>query len=176
MQFRLILVALALSVALPTSAAAAIIQWTVPITAQQALDSGEANPGATGSGSGTIILDTTAHTLSYDIIWAGTQGSEVFSHFHGAAAAGDTAPALYFLVSGNLKQGTIQLTDPVQLGTVYTVAQQEADLIAGLWYVNIHTTQSLQGEIRGQVPEPGVVLLLLGGAAVVGASRVRRRT
>jgi hypothetical protein len=176
MQFRLLFVALTLSVALSTPAAAAIIQFTVPIDAAQALASGEANPGATGSGTGTITLDTTTHTVTYDILWAGTQGSEVFSHFHGASAAPGTAPALYFLASGHLKQGTIQLTDPVQLGTVYTVAQQEADLIAGLWYVNIHTTQSAGGEIRGQismVPEPGALLLLAGGVVLATWSRRR---
>ncbi|MDB5871314.1 MAG: hypothetical protein JWQ07_756, partial [Ramlibacter sp.] len=39
---------------------------------------------------------------------------------------------------------------PIQGETVVTPAQA-ADLMAGLWYVNIHSTQFPGGEIRGQL-------------------------
>ena len=43
-------------------------------------------------------------------------------------------------------------------------------MMDGLWYINVHTTHSNQGEIRGQllVPEPalgGLVLLAAGAIA-----------
>jgi hypothetical protein len=54
-----------------------------------------------------------------------------------------------------------------------------ADLLAGLWYVNIHTDEHPGGEIRGQilpvgVPEPmGAVLMLVGVAGLVWSGRRR---
>jgi hypothetical protein len=176
MLFRLALLALVLSFALPTSARAAIIHFTVDLDAANSLASGEANPGATGSGTGTITLDTSTHMVTYDISFSGTQGTEIFSHLHGASAAPGTSPARYFLTNGSPKQGSVQLTDPVETNGAYTVAQQEADLIAGLWYVNIHTTHSMGGEIRGQivVPEPGT-LFFLASSALACASWRRRR-
>jgi len=175
MPLRLALLLFLVSMALPSTATAAIIQFTVDLDAANSLASGEANPGATGSGTGTITLDTATHTVTYDITWGGTQGTELFTHFHGASAAPGTSPARYFLNTGSPKQGSVVLTDPVGTGSSYTVAQQEADLIAGLWYVNIHTSQSPSGEIRGQilVPEPSVLLLLAAGAAF--AAPMRRR-
>jgi hypothetical protein len=72
MLFRLALLALVLSFALPTSARAAIIHFTVDLDAANSLASGEANPGATGSGTGTITLDTSTHMVTYDISFSGT--------------------------------------------------------------------------------------------------------
>ena len=52
--------------------------------------------------------------------------------------------------------------------------QQVGDLLAGLWYINIHTADFPGGEIRGQVvPEPDVLSLLL--VPLIGLIYVRRR-
>jgi hypothetical protein len=50
-----------------------------------------------------------------------------------------------------------------------------ADLIDGLYYVNIHSTFRPGGEIRGQillVPEPGTAVLLALG--IIGLAARRR--
>ena len=55
--------------------------------------------------------------------------------------AGQNASPQISLPSGSPKVGTpVALTGP-----------QQADLIAGLWYINIHSQAFPGGEIRGQV-------------------------
>jgi hypothetical protein len=39
-------------------------------------------------------------------------------------------------------------------GTVSLTPAQAADLIAGKWYVNLHTAANPNGEIRGQLTVP----------------------
>jgi hypothetical protein len=136
-------------VALPADSAT--INFTVTLEVAQAVTT--AQPGATGSGSGTVSLDTNTGEVTYDIVWSGTQGTTFFAHFHGASAPGVASPARYFISNGvDFANDTLTLTDPVPVNLApYTVAQQMQDLIDGLWYVNVHTTHSNQGEIRGQV-------------------------
>ncbi len=104
-------------------------------------------PAPTGSGFGTIRLDLNTNELRYYIGFSGLSGPETISHIHGPAAAGVNAPAIYSLPVGQPKHGILTLTDP---GT-YPVSQQIDDLNAGLWYVNVHTTNHPSGEIRGQL-------------------------
>ena len=59
-----------------------------------------------------------------------------------------------------------------------TFADQLGNILAGLTYMNFHTTQFGSGEIRGQilvVPEPETYLLMLAGLAGIGAIARRRR-
>ena len=147
--------------------------------------------GRTGSGSGTLTLDTTANTLTFNnIIWSGLSADSTASHIHGPGAAGNNAGVIYFLSSpapftttgpgirSGTFSGTMNLTDPTQNGVTYTVASQIADLENGLWYINVHSTAFGGGEIRGQiipVPEPSTLALLgLGAGALVW--RLRRRS
>jgi len=53
---------------------------------------------------------------------------------------------------------------------------QLANILAGRSYINFHTTQYTDGEIRGflvQVPEPAIVTLV--GLALPGIAGIRRR-
>lgn len=57
---------------------------------------------------------------------------------------------------------------------------QEADLLAGLWYINIHTSMFPGGEIRGQVqaqvvPIPAAAWLLVSGLCSLLTLRQSRR-
>lgn len=96
----------------------------------------------TGSGELFATLDTATKQLSYTLSFAGLTGSAVAAHFHGPAAAGVNA-AVVVPITGNLAEpvhGTAPLTDA-----------QIKDLLAGKWYVNVHTEMNKGGEIRGQL-------------------------
>ena len=73
--------------------------------------------------------------------------------------------------------GTISAKWDAPEGNNTTFAAQLGNILAGLSYINFHTTQFAGGEIRGQilpVPEPETYALMLAGLAVV-ASVARRR-
>ena len=97
---------------------------------------------STGTGRVDAILDQQTHVLTWTVTYDGLTGTVKAGHFHGPAAVGANAPvALAF--SGSMEspiKGTATLTDT-----------QAADLLAGKWYVNLHTAANPKGEIRGQV-------------------------
>jgi hypothetical protein len=71
--------------------------------------------------------------------------------------------------------GFVQFVD-LQAGA-YPIAAQEADLMAGKYYVNLHTANFGGGEIRGQlllVPEPQTYATI-AGLALLGFAGWRRR-
>ena len=95
------------------------------------------------SGQATIKIDTNAKTVAWLVTHTGLSGDAKAAHFHGPAAEGENAGVVIDLVGG----GT---TSPIA-GTAQLDDAQLADLMAGKWYVNIHTEANGGGEIRGQV-------------------------
>ncbi len=93
-----------------------------------------------GVGQGCVTLNPNG-TVTFDIVFSGLLGIESVSHFHGPAAPGANAGVQIGLPLGTTKMGT----------TVALTAGQQADLLAGLWYINIHSSMFPGGEIRGQV-------------------------
>ncbi len=152
--------AAACALGLATSAHA--ITWMFPIEGSQEVPV-VASPG---SGMATVTYDTVTNQLDWDISWSGLTGAVTVMHFHGAAAPGINAGV-------QVDIGGISGTTSPSIGMTTISELQEADLLAGLWYVNIHTAMHPGGEIRGQVvPTPGALALLgLGGAIIVGRRR-----
>jgi len=173
------------SLALQQTSFAALEDFAVSLNGAQ--DGGGAR---TGSGSGTLTLDTVANTLTFNnISWGGLSADTTASHIHGPAAAGANTGVIYFLSSpatftttgAGIRSGTISgtmsLANPTQNGVTYSVASQIADLQNGLWYVNVHSTAFPGGEIRGQilpVPEPSTLALFGLGVGAL-AWRLRKR-
>jgi len=97
--------------------------------------------GSPGTGFGCVALNPDG-TISFHITFSGLLAPEVATHFHGPAPAGENAAFLMDLPMGSPKVGT----------TVALTPAQQADLIAGLWYINIHSELlHTGGELRGQV-------------------------
>jgi hypothetical protein len=96
--------------------------------------------GSTGVGTMHVAIDTVANQLSFDLTYTALGTAEIDAHIHGPAAAGVNAPVKFPLALGNKKIG------------VWNYPQSdEADILAGLMYVNIHSGGFPSGEIRGQI-------------------------
>lgn len=109
------------------------------------MDGAQANSGAgTGSpGTGTAALqyDDASGTLSWNIAWQDLLGTPNAMHFHGPADPD---------VNAGVQLGIGVGSNPT-IGSAVITTGQAADLLAGLWYVNLHTSAEGGGEIRGQV-------------------------
>ncbi|HMF54211.1 MAG TPA: CHRD domain-containing protein [Edaphobacter sp.] len=163
----------------------------------------EAPPNSSpGTGSGTVIYDSTANTLSIDVDFTGLTGTTTASHIHcctaapftGTAGVATQTPTFVDFPLG-VTSGTysrlFDLSDPATYNAAFiaanggTVSSAEPVLLAGLAanesYLNIHTTLFPAGEIRGfltPVPEPqglGLVGLLAGGAVQLWRKRSAAR-
>ena len=145
-------------------AAAVIINLTASMDGAQA--NAGAGTGSPGIGSANITLDTGTNLLTWNITWSGLIGTPTLMHFHGPALPNQNA---------GVQVGTGVAGPPV-IGNAVLGAGQVADLLAGLWYLNLHTTFATGGEIRGQViPEPSTLALLGGGLALLVGYQRRRR-
>jgi hypothetical protein len=153
------------AVLLPAMAHAVIIPLSASLDCSQASAGvGTCGAGGSGTGSASITLDTDLNLLSWDISWSGLSGTPSAMHFHGPALPNQNAAA---------QVGTGVLGPPV-VGNATLSAGQMTDLLAGLWYLNLHTSSFSGGEIRGQVvPEPATLLLV--GAVLVGLAAARRQ-
>ena len=97
---------------------------------------------SSGSGKALATLDRGSKTLSWVITYSGLSSRPTAIHFHGPADATRNA-GIVLPVTGNLDS-------PVQGSAVLTDGQA-ADLMAGRWYLNIHTAANPAGELRAQM-------------------------
>ena len=108
------------------------------------LDGKSQVPPNTSAGTGTADLDydPASKKLSWKITYSGLSGPATAAHFHGPAAAGANAGVKVPIANpaSSPVEGSATLTD-----------EQAADLMAGKYYINIHTAANPGGEIRGQV-------------------------
>jgi hypothetical protein len=107
------------------------------------LDGVQETAGAATAGTGwaTFTIDKIGHQLTYYIAYAGLSGPVTAAHFHGPALHGQSAAiTLPITIGASPLKGTVS----------YAVADEPA-ILAGRWYVNLHTAANPDGEIRGQV-------------------------
>jgi hypothetical protein len=108
------------------------------------LDSKSEVPPNTSAGKGTADIDYDAATkkLTWKLTYSGLTGPATAAHFHGPAEAGKNAGVAVAIpnATSSPAEGSATLTDA-----------QAADLMAGKYYVNVHTAANPNGEIRGQV-------------------------
>ena len=108
------------------------------------LDGKSETPPNTSAGTGTADIDWDAATkkLSWKLTYSGLSGPATAAHFHGPAEPGKNAGVAVAIPNAT--------SSPVEGSATLTDAQA-ADLVAGKYYVNIHTAANPGGEIRGQV-------------------------
>lgn len=112
------------------------------LTAQ--LGAADEVPPTRSNGSGTLDAryDPGSRKLTWSITYFGLSGPLTAAHFHGPAAPG-TNTGVVVPFKGDLGS---PITGEATLSEI-----QSKDLLAGKWYVNLHTAANPGGEIRGQV-------------------------
>lgn len=99
--------------------------------------------GSAGKGELEASYNPVSRDLEWRLRFSDLSGPVTGAHFHGPAGPGANAGIAVPITGtfvGTWQRGEAKLTDA-----------QAADLMAGRWYVNIHTARVPAGEIRGQV-------------------------
>ena len=132
---------------LVTLALGATVAFDGPAFAEKmkaTLDGKAEVPAVTSAGKGTADIDYDAANkkLTWKVTYSGLSGPATAAHFHGPAEPGKNAGVAVAIpnAASSPAEGSATLTDA-----------QAADLLAGKYYVNIHTAANPGGEIRGQV-------------------------
>jgi hypothetical protein len=107
---------------------------------------------SSATGSLNVSYSRLSRTLTYQFSWQNLSDTITGIHIHGLAPAG--FPASIFqniLTTKNEKQ--FPYSKGSSSGSLFIdgVAIKEADLLNGLYYLNIHTKTYTGGEIRGQI-------------------------
>jgi len=97
---------------------------------------------STGTGTADIDYDAATRKLSWKLSYSGLSGPATAAHFHGPAEPGKNAGVAVAIPNAT--------SSPAEGSATLTEAQA-ADLMAGKYYVNVHTAANPGGEIRGQV-------------------------
>lgn len=98
------------------------------------------NPSpATGVAISRISLSS-IDTVDFSLSLKNLSSTQTAAHLHGPALAGANAPALVTLPNGDFRDFTVTFT-----------AQQGLDMRNGRLYLDVHTQNSPEGEIRGQI-------------------------
>ena len=132
--------------ALIALAASALVAWparaeTVKMRADLAGASEVPANDSAGRGTATLEFDTVTRVLTWVVTYNGLKAPATAAHIHGPAAASTNAGVVVpFAGPASPIRGRATLT-----------AAQAADLMAGRYYVNIHSSAFPAGEIRGQI-------------------------
>ena len=110
------------------------------------LDGRNEVPPVHSMGTGTIdaVLDRETGLFRWRINFANLSGPVTAMHIHGPADVGSNAAPL------------ISFNPPFESpweGRLTLTPAQSAELLAGRWYLNIHTARHPNGELRGQLVE-----------------------
>lgn len=148
-------------------------------------------PGSGGEIGGGISFDAATNILTINVGWGSSNGftdltgAATGAHIHGPANQNSTAGVLINFASDGSFSFTTGATNGSITGSIDFDTDSTAgtidtdDLLAGLWYINIHTSTNAAGEIRGNlsaVPEPaGFAMWLAVGSLTWVGSRRRSR-
>lgn len=97
-----------------------------------------ANP-STATGSATLTFNQDTKIFTIVVTYTGLTATN--GHIHKGAVGESGSPVFPFTT----------FTSPINFTSEALTAEEEADLNAGLYYVNLHTGDYPGGEIRGQL-------------------------
>jgi len=100
------------------------------------------------TGWADVSYNKTTHLLTFTLNWANLTGNPTGAHIHGTAARGTNAGVKFDFFAAIPKTPTGSYSTSV---LVDGTSINEADLLNGLYYFNIHTPSNPGGEIRGQI-------------------------
>lgn len=122
--------------AVAQAASATLVSLTASLDGLQ-----ETPPNASpATGSAVMTLDTVANTLTMTLDFAGLLGTQSNCHVHGPGGFGVPAGVLVPLPLGTFTDQVFAVTDTI-----------EGHILAGLTYINVHSSVFPGGEIRGQI-------------------------
>ena len=167
---------------------ASIVNFTSFLSPENEVPAVTTAPDATGGAGIVFSFDTTSNLLAWTISFEGLTGPATMAHIH-SAPAGSNGPVEINLDTGDNADGSsldatvflsgLGSTSGLFQGNGPLSAAQEANLLAGDLYINIHTEANPGGEIRGQilraqvVPVPAAVWLF--GSGLLGLIGIARR-
>lgn len=166
MHRRSIVQTVLLTLALPVVLAGPAIAQSGGRTFTAALSGGEEVPAVetTASGAAEFVLGDDGGSLSFTLDVDGLENTTM-AHIH-LAPAGENGPPVVWLhtqegapelvpgvFSGTLASGTITADDLVGPLEGATLDDLVVELAAGNTYVNVHTEEFPDGEVRGQIAE-----------------------
>lgn len=101
---------------------------------------------STATGFGRVVLNAAETQITASFYFSNLSANSTAGHIHGPAAAGTNGPVLFDMTPPT------GVTSGSSVDKVFSVTPtQVADLKAGLWYFNVHSTANPGGEIRGQI-------------------------
>ena len=106
------------------------------------LDGSQVVPPTSTSASGVAIARISVSnldTVDFSLSLKNLSSPQTATHIHGPALAGSNAPAVVTLPNGEFRDFTVTLA-----------ASQSADFRSGKLYLDVHTQNNPDGEIRGQ--------------------------
>lgn len=113
----------------------------VIVTFNAALNGASEVPSNGSAATGSAVLNYNKTTKIFTLSVTYTGITPTSAHIHKGAAGADGA--VVFPIS--------DLTSPMDFTSTALSSAQEADLLANLYYLNLHTSAFPEGEIRGQL-------------------------
>lgn len=114
------------------------------VTYEASLDGASEVPAVTTTATGTATLTFNTTTKIFSIVVTHSGVEATAGHIH-KAAVGENGGVIFPFENAS---------SPINFTSEALDATQEADLAAGLYYVNIHSADNPGGEIRGQLTLP----------------------
>ena len=138
-KFSILTLALLAGLALAAPGHAVVVTYVASLDGTQ-----EVPPNASpASGSGTFTIDTVANTIAVSATFSGLVAPQTAAHIHCCAPPGVNAGVIIPFPIGS----------PI-IGTFGYVEANEANILAGNSYINVHSQVFPGGEIRGQILPP----------------------